>query len=86
MSEPFFIIRNKHGKGCGEPPHITNDEPNVYYGYFENDYGEQWVFTYHRKSKVGELRGGDAGWTQPYSVKDGRASDLILGESERMWL
>src|SRR5437763_1217392 len=86
MSEPLLRIRNHHVAGCGDPPIINGDDPAVYIGYFENEYGEQWVFTYHRKTRNAELRGGDAGWNTLYKVVDGCAAGLILTEEERTWL
>src|SRR4051812_37175557 len=62
MSTPFFQIWNMHNASCGEPPTITNEPSNKYYGYFQNRFGEQWVFVYDPERKIGELRGGDIGW------------------------
>lgn len=86
INNPFFLIQNKHGKICGEPPLITNDDTKKYYGYFENEFGEQWVFIYDRRTGTAELRGGDAGWDRVFLVKDGRVDGLILNEIETMWL
>ncbi len=86
MSTPFFVMRNNHMIGCGEPPAFTNEAPGRYHGYFENSYGEQWVFVYHRAGKKGELRGGDAGWEQVFEVIDGQARGVILGQDEIRWL
>jgi hypothetical protein len=85
MDNPFFIIYNKHSSGCGSPPIIINNEPN-YYGYFENEYGEQWVFIYNRQTRIAELRGGDVGWENIYQVIDGVTPELILGAEEQKWL
>ena len=48
MHEPFFAMRNIHGSDAGEPPICLNDGAGKYYGYFENFFGEQWVFVYDR--------------------------------------
>jgi hypothetical protein len=56
MSEPLLSIGNHHTPACGDPPIIRDDDPDVYHGYFENCYGEQWVFLYHRTTKKAELR------------------------------
>ena len=68
------------------PPIINSDDLNVYIGYFENRHGEQWVFTYHRKTRKSELRGGDCGWNIVHSVVAGTVADLILGKEEAAWL
>src|SRR5438128_575633 len=56
MSNPFFQIWNTHTASCGEAPTITNQSDNKYYGYFQNRFGEQWVFVYDHEKKTGELR------------------------------
>jgi len=86
MSEPLLRIRNHHVAGCGDPPIISGDDPNLYIGYFENPYGEQWIFTYHRKTHTAELRGGDVGWNTVNTVVDGKVPGLILGSEEATWL
>ena len=86
MNKAFFIIKNRHVEGCGIPPIITNENSNKYFGYFENEYGEQWVFVYDRKTTKGELRGGDAGWDNVFEVINGQAINLILDANERKWL
>ena len=86
MSEPLLSIRNHHSVGCGDPPIIVDDDPDVYIGYFANPFGEQWVFTYHRQTRQANLRGGDVGWNSLNEVRDGTVPGLILGREESMWL
>ncbi len=86
MSEPLLRIRNVHVSGSGDPPIVTNDDANLYVGYFENPFGEQWIFTYDRKTHSAELRGGDVGWNTINTVVDGKVADLILGTEEATWL
>jgi hypothetical protein len=86
MSEPILRIGNHHHPACGDPPIVNGDDPNLYIGYFENSHGEQWILTYHRKTRKGELRGGDAGWNEVHEVVNGRAADLILADEESSWL
>ncbi len=86
MSEPFFVMRNNHASDCGEPPSIGNETPGRYHGYFENSFGEQWVFSYDHSSDAGELRGGDAGWKNVFQVIDGLSVGVILGQEEAQWL
>ncbi|TYP46776.1 hypothetical protein [Thermosediminibacter litoriperuensis] len=85
INKPFFVMQNKHAKSCGEPPLITNDD-SKYYGYFENEHGEQWVFIYDRRTGTAELRGGDVGWERVFLVRNGQVNGLILNENEKMWL
>lgn len=85
MSTPFLQIWNRHTKGCGEPPAISNEASKNYYGYFENKHGEQWTFIYDRETKLGELRGGDVDWTKPLIVRDGRVQ-MTLNQEEVAWL
>lgn len=48
MSEPLLKIRNHHALVSGDPPIIEDSKPNQYIGYFENMFGEQWIFTRDR--------------------------------------
>lgn len=86
MDKPFFVMRNVHTNKCGTPPVVTNDVEGRYHGYFENSYGEQWVFVYDYSKKSGELRGGDANWDGIFQVVDGKVENLILGAEEAQWL
>ena len=86
MSEPLLQIRNHHAMACGDPPIVNGDDADLYIGYFENPHGEQWVFTYHRKTKKAELLGGDAGWNTRIEVTDGMVPGLVLGVEESQWL
>jgi hypothetical protein len=86
MSKPLLTIPNHHTDDCGDPPHIVDDDPDVYIGYFANPYGEQWVFLYNRTSRQASLRGGDAGWDEVHEVRDGVAAGLILSRDEALWL
>lgn len=79
-------MRNVHGDDCGDPPIFRNDAAGKYHGYFENVYGEQWVFVYDHTSKTGRLVGGDAGWQDAFIVTNGRADGVILGRDEAQWL
>jgi hypothetical protein len=86
MESPFFTMQNNHSQGCGEPPVFRNTDSRLYYGYFENELGEQWVFVYDRERRKAELRGGDAGWQMAIPVIDGVAIGLKLREDEARWL
>ena len=86
MSEPLLRIRNHHSPQCGDPPIVTGDDPEVYIGYFENRYGEQWIFTRNRRTGVAELRGGDVEWNTVNQVVNGTVEGLILNVEERAWL
>lgn len=86
MSEPLLRIRNHHAPTCGDPPIVNSDDLDVYIGYFENAFGEQWTFTYSRATKTGVLRGGDIGWNTTMDVHDGVVQGLVLNRAESMWL
>ena len=85
MSEPLLRIRNHHTPDSGDPPIVNSDDPNIYVGYFENPYGEQWVFTYNRETAAAELRGGDVGWNTAITLRNGAVEGVILGDAERQW-
>ena len=86
MSEPVLQIHNHHAAACGDPPIVKSDDPNVYVGYFQNAFGEQWIFTFNRTTSEGQLRGGDIGWNTVHDVRDGKVEDLVLGPDELAWL
>jgi len=86
MSEPLLKIRNRHSAACGDPPIVNSDDPDAYVGYFENALGEQWVFTFNKKTRKAELRGGDIGWNTIHAVEDGSVGGLTLRPEEAVWL
>jgi hypothetical protein len=44
-----FAANDNDDPRRGRPPHLRNTaDPRLYYGYFENRYGEQFVFTFMR--------------------------------------
>ena len=55
MSEPLLQIRNHHAVGSGDPPIVSGNDGNVYIGYFENTFGEQWIFTFDRDNEEGRV-------------------------------
>jgi hypothetical protein len=83
---PLFCVGNHHSADCGTPPRIDDHSPSQYLGYFENQHGEQAVFVFERHSTQGALYLGDAGWETPYAVVDGAVPDLVLPETERLWV
>ena len=61
-----FAAYNTHHERCGAPPRLrSTDNPGLYSGYFENRYGEQFVFTFDRATGAGTVSGGDLGWGEP---------------------
>ncbi len=61
-----FAAQNKHSESCGLPPRVWNtDNLERYYGYFENVYGEQLVFTFNPATGEGTISGGDLDWDNP---------------------
>lgn len=86
MSDPLLTIRNHHTPMCGDPPIVNGEDSGTYIGYFENRYGEQWVFTRDRTTGEATLRGGDIGWNTVHPVVDGTVEGLILNREERAWL
>jgi hypothetical protein len=86
LSDPLLTIRNHHALASGDPPIIEDTKSDQYIGYFENTYGEQWVFTRDRMTGVATLRGGDIGWNQVIDVTGGSPGNLSLNPSEARWL
>ena len=72
--------------GRPKPPGIiTNDRPRSYFGYFENENGEKWVFEFDLTERKGRLLGEDCSWRE-YEVIDGKASGVSLDQDEANWL
>ena len=51
MSEPTLTIHNRQPVACGAPPAVSTEAADLYIGYFENRYGEQWIFTFDRATR-----------------------------------
>lgn len=86
MSDTLLKIQNHHTASCGDPPIVDGSAENCYLGYFENPYGEQWIFTMDRGTGKATLQGGDVGWNTKFDVTNGTVADLILGQEEQLWL
>jgi hypothetical protein len=86
MPKPILTIFNQHTPECGVPPSIDNESFESYIGYFENPYGEQWIFTFDPKTREAYLRGGELGWDAVHRVQDGVVEGLILNKAEIAWL
>jgi hypothetical protein len=73
-----FAAHNNHDERCGRPPRLRNtDNPGLYYGYFENRYGEQFVFTFDRTTGAGTVSGGDLGWGDPKAFAFGLLDEAL---------
>jgi hypothetical protein len=73
-----FAAHNNHGPRCGPPPRFRNtDDLGLYYGYFENRYGEQFVFTFDRATLTGTVSGGDLGWDDPKAFTLGLLDEAL---------
>jgi hypothetical protein len=79
-------IDNAHVAECGAPPLL--DATDKYLGYFENCYGEQWVFIGDRNTGEAVIRGGDAGWETEFMVSRNRPcpAGLVLNDPEKHWI
>ncbi len=84
--EYLFRVTNGHSESCGVPPSIDGDTPGHRYSYFQNEYGEQFIFAYSVDGKRGSLWMGDAGWERSFDVVDGFVPELALSETEFLWL
>jgi hypothetical protein len=73
-----FAALNNHDERCGRPPRLRNtDNLGLYYGYFENRYGEQFVFTFDRATGAGTVSGGDLGWGDPKPFTRGLLDEAL---------
>lgn len=85
-TRPMFRVSNKHATSCGKPPFFDGDAKTTYHSYFENEHGDQSIYTYDYNTGVARLRMGDAGWDNTYTVVDGGVDGLVLTKSEDAWL
>jgi hypothetical protein len=73
-----FAAHNNHDPRCGPPPRLRNtDNTGLYYGYFENRYGEQFIFTFDRATGTGTVSGGDLGWGDPEAFTLGLLEEAL---------
>ena len=73
-----FAALDNHDERCGRPPRLRNtDNLGLYYGYFENRYGEQFVFTFDRATRAGTVSGGDLGWGDPKAFTLGLLDEAL---------
>jgi hypothetical protein len=73
-----FAAHNNHHERCGPPPRLRNTaNPGLYYGYFENRYGEQFVFIFDRATRTGTVSGGDLDWSNPRSFTLGQLDEVV---------
>jgi hypothetical protein len=86
MNGPILTIYNHHTEQWGNPPALEEASGELYVGYFENSFGDQWVFTFKSETGRAFLRGGDAGWENVHEVRDRRVPELVLGKGEILWL
>src|SRR5262245_59359190 len=83
--ERLLEIDNVHITSCGPPPSI--DGTGKYVGYFENKYGEQWVFIGDPKTGKAVIRGGDCSWEREFEVSEETpAPAAILNDAEKLWI
>ena len=67
-----FAAYNRHHECCGAPPCLRNaGQPGQYHGYFENCFGEQFVFIFDRETGAGTVWGGDLDWGNPRAFTRG---------------
>jgi hypothetical protein len=58
--------------------HLRNtDNLGPYHDYFENRYGEQFVFTFDRTTGAGSVSGGDLGWGHPKAFTLGLLDEAL---------
>jgi hypothetical protein len=73
-----FAAHNNHTPHCGLPPRVRNiDNPRLYYGYFENRFGEQFVFVFDPATKTGTISGGDLDWGEPKTFTLGLVAEAL---------
>ncbi len=82
-NEEILTVNNAHPAASGRPPVLRTGES--YISYFENDRGEQWIFSMDWQSEVFFLAGGNIGWEER-TIGEPGLKELILGVPEQLWV
>ena len=82
-NEEILTVNNAHSVASGRQPLLRTGEG--YISYFENDRGEQWIFSMDWQSEVFFLAGGNVGWEER-TIGEPGLKDLILGVPEQLWV
>ncbi len=82
---PMFPLHNRHGRDCGEPPHLTNNDHSRYYGYFENEHGDQWIFVDDPATGTAILRSGDRHWGTTHTMRGPKDLPPGMTDLECAW-
>lgn len=64
---------------------MSNADRSRYFGYFQSEHGDQWLFIYDLASGVATLRCGDADWATVYTVRTPEDFRFTMSESEHAW-
>ncbi|CAH1000956.1 hypothetical protein LEM8419_01969 [Neolewinella maritima] len=85
LVENVFAITNQHVPDSGELPKV--DTEGKYKGYYENVYGEQFIFLGDRQTERAVIYGGDFGWETEIVIFAGMdGGDWIFGDAEILWI
>ncbi len=80
----FLTVKNRHIESCGLPPVVAGGA-GYYLSYFENEFGEQWVFVKDFESGVFYVAGGDIGWDTRLIGAEA-VGGIVLNWPERLWV
>jgi hypothetical protein len=81
-----FAAYERIRPGRAGPPGITNlDRPRSFFGYFQNQDGEAWLFEYDGEERRGWVWGEDIDW-EKNEVIGGEVPGINLNRHERAWL
>lgn len=85
LRENIFTIKNYHIEDSGK---ILNLElEGKYIGYYENTYGDQFIFIGDPDSGRATVKGGDLGWENEIVLFDGMGKvDWVLSYEEILWM
>jgi hypothetical protein len=60
--------------------------PDKYVGYFDNEHGEQAMYSYDWRTGEATVSLGDAEWETALPVVNGEVAGVAITEAERAWL
>lgn len=79
-----LVIENGHAKRGPLPRWAIERPKGAYFGYFENEFGEQWVFVAHQG--LLRLAGGMHGWSTVMELRpDADELDRLEACADALW-
>lgn len=81
----LLTVKNYHAVSCGPVPDV--DTSGKYVSYYENRFGEQFIFVGDPKAESAVVYGGDLGWDEARLITAYKPyPSFFMSEGERFWI